>query len=223
MQRASTPPILRRGSKSRRRRESNDFADFTTSSVQSAEDRQHTIDIDFLLDGGAKTTTTLSPMRGLGSPIKQLPFSPSQFLNSPHLPFDSALSSTPVKRLQVSTPKKSTRVSRSENFGDFAITPVYLIFRTEIIVPWALLVVSHVNRKWNRRQLKSWLPIRDLERATLPGRRRRSRRRWRTSPKSPGLLLNYLTLPQDSRTSLRSWRRNRTVPIMRLIPAWWFK
>ncbi|XP_019865142.1 myb-related protein B isoform X2 [Aethina tumida] len=109
MQRASTPPILRRGSKSRRRRESNDFADFTTSSVQSAEDRQHTIDIDFLLDGGAKTTTTLSPMRGLGSPIKQLPFSPSQFLNSPHLPFDSALSSTPVKRLQVSTPKKSTR------------------------------------------------------------------------------------------------------------------
>lgn len=48
-----------------------------------------------------------SPLKADNTPIKQLPFSPSQFLNSPNIQFDVASSSTPVKRLQVSTPHKN--------------------------------------------------------------------------------------------------------------------
>lgn len=42
------------------------------------------------------------------SPIKQLPFSPSQFLNSSNISFDVTLASTPVKHavVQVTTPHK---------------------------------------------------------------------------------------------------------------------
>jgi hypothetical protein len=58
------------------------------------------------------------PVSNGNSPIKQLPFSPSQFFNSPGL-FDAPLSSTPVKRFttQASTPLKdrtSRAVSREE-------------------------------------------------------------------------------------------------------------
>lgn len=46
------------------------------------------------------------------TPIKQLPFSPSQFLNSPNIQFEVASTSTPVKRVQVTTPIKNTRPDR---------------------------------------------------------------------------------------------------------------
>lgn len=46
------------------------------------------------------------------TPIKQLPFSPSQFLNSPNLSFDVTLASTPVKK-QPLTPTKENRMDYS--------------------------------------------------------------------------------------------------------------
>lgn len=49
-----------------------------------------------------------TPSKCITSPIKQLPFSPSQFLNSPNLSFDVTLASTPVKHcnMQATTPQK---------------------------------------------------------------------------------------------------------------------
>lgn len=43
----------------------------------------------------------VSPTKHGNSPIKQLPFSPSQFLNSPNLSFDVTLASTPMKHHRV--------------------------------------------------------------------------------------------------------------------------
>lgn len=50
----------------------------------------------------------ISPIKnGSLTPIKQLPFSPSLFLNSPNLSFDVTLASTPVKNIpQPLTPRK---------------------------------------------------------------------------------------------------------------------
>ncbi|CAH0550998.1 unnamed protein product [Brassicogethes aeneus] len=113
IQRASTPPILRRGNKLRKRRESQDFNVYpmtTTTAVTTNEIESRipvTSDADFALDSGAKPTM-MSPLRNGNSPIKQLPFSPSQFFYGTHLTFDVQLSSTPVKRIpQVGTPKSS--------------------------------------------------------------------------------------------------------------------
>ncbi|KAG5894946.1 hypothetical protein JTB14_023295 [Gonioctena quinquepunctata] len=91
--RSSTPPILRRG-KSRRRRESSDNISEDLAIASTSSSRVE--DFDFILDGAKPTI--FSPLRNGPSPIKQLPFSPSQFLNSPNitnLPFDVTLSSTP--------------------------------------------------------------------------------------------------------------------------------
>ncbi|XP_008195986.1 myb-related protein B isoform X2 [Tribolium castaneum] len=94
MTRASTPPILRRGAKSRRRRES-EGQDIMSD---CAEDRN--ID-EFASMLGYST----KPTNNNGtSPIKQLPFSPSQFFNSPGF-LEMPLSSTPVKRFPT-TPLK---------------------------------------------------------------------------------------------------------------------
>ncbi|KAJ8952868.1 hypothetical protein NQ314_007474 [Rhamnusium bicolor] len=106
MPRASTPPILRRGSKSRRRRDSTEqLAQELALSTEPCANKLE--DIDFILDGARPTI--FSPLRNGNSPIKQLPFSPSQFLNSPNITnitFDVTLSSTPMKKQQALTPVK---------------------------------------------------------------------------------------------------------------------
>ncbi|CAH1168854.1 unnamed protein product [Phyllotreta striolata] len=95
--RASTPPILRRG-RARRRTESSENQDvnIVTNRIE---------DIDF---GGPGKPSFFSPLRNGVSPIKQLPFSPSQFLNSPNISFDHTASSTPkvAQNGVVSTPVK---------------------------------------------------------------------------------------------------------------------
>ncbi|KAJ8925566.1 hypothetical protein NQ315_009406 [Exocentrus adspersus] len=105
MSRASTPPILRRSNKSRKQKESSDH--LAQELALSAGPSASKIDeMDYLFDGAKPTI--FSPIRNGNSPIKQLPFSPSQFLNSPNISninFDGTLSSTPMKK-QVSTPAK---------------------------------------------------------------------------------------------------------------------
>lgn len=101
--RSSTPPILRRG-KSRKRRESTDTEEVNVVDVAPCK-----IDEIDLLD--TAKPSFFSPLRNGPSPIKQLPFSPSQFLNSPHisnLTFDVTMSSTPKasQNGHVSTPVK---------------------------------------------------------------------------------------------------------------------
>lgn len=78
-------------------------------------------DIEFILDGAKPTI--FSPIRSngiglVGSPIKQLPFSPSQFLNSPNISsimFDVAAASTPKKN-QAETPIKDKFKPVSRHF-----------------------------------------------------------------------------------------------------------
>lgn len=105
MPRASTPPILRRGNKSRKRRESTEQL-AQELALSAGPSIARIDDIDYLFDGAKPTI--FSPLKNGSSPIKQLPFSPSQFLNSPNIAnisFDVTLSSTPVKK-QASTPVK---------------------------------------------------------------------------------------------------------------------
>ncbi|CAH2005299.1 unnamed protein product [Acanthoscelides obtectus] len=120
--RSATPLILRRSGKTRRRRESNE-ADEAKASGGSSESievpepshselsmpstsavHEKLEDIDYILEAGKPT---FSPMRHNGTtPAKQLPFSPSQFLNSPNITFDVSLSSTPMRKDEVETPTK---------------------------------------------------------------------------------------------------------------------
>lgn len=110
--RATTPSILRRAGRSRRRRESDDNPGFSSNQPGSSKMGDYE---EMILEGGKPTI--FSPIRNSGiSPIKQLPFSPSQFLNShgmAHLGFDMGLSSTPVKKtpghVKVETPKQVSR------------------------------------------------------------------------------------------------------------------
>ncbi|XP_017784184.1 PREDICTED: myb-related protein B isoform X1 [Nicrophorus vespilloides] len=98
MQRAPTPSILRR-SRSRKRLDSDSGINESTFS--------NILDTP-IVDEQLSSLDT--PMRASGStPNKELPFSPSQFLNSPNISFDVTLASTPVKNksLQASTPIKN--------------------------------------------------------------------------------------------------------------------
>ncbi|XP_072378636.1 myb-related protein B isoform X5 [Diabrotica undecimpunctata] len=107
--RSTTPPILRRG-KSRKRRDSSD----TEENIVDQPNPQK-FEVDFL---DTAKSSFFSPLRNGASPIKQLPFSPSQFLNSPNiqnLTFDVTMSSTPKgpQNAIVSTPVKDrTRPDR---------------------------------------------------------------------------------------------------------------
>ncbi|XP_044736788.1 transcriptional activator Myb [Chrysoperla carnea] len=84
---SSPPPILRRGLLRKRRDSLNDVN-------ADGEIETHTIEIQ----------ETNSPTKS--TPIKPLPFSPSQFFNSPDLSFDVTLSSTPVRGGHGTTPRK---------------------------------------------------------------------------------------------------------------------
>ncbi|XP_054278689.1 myb-related protein B-like [Macrosteles quadrilineatus] len=92
----SPPPILRRHRT--RRRSISECTDLSPDYIlpdlySSGEDNS------FLL-AGQKTPEK-------STPIKQLPFSPSQFLNSPNMSFDATLASTPLKsqhNIKVSSP-----------------------------------------------------------------------------------------------------------------------
>ncbi|KAK9688228.1 C-myb, C-terminal [Popillia japonica] len=102
--RAPTPSILRKSTKSRKRRDSEIMEYALNDCIISTTDDMERVPIilnDF------KPLPSSSPLKADNTPIKQLPFSPSQFLNSPNIQFEVASSSTPVKRLQVSTPHKN--------------------------------------------------------------------------------------------------------------------
>uniref|UniRef100_A0A1B6LR02 C-myb C-terminal domain-containing protein n=2 Tax=Graphocephala atropunctata TaxID=36148 RepID=A0A1B6LR02_9HEMI len=89
----SPPTILRRGHRSRRRSisECTDLSpEYILPDTFSSEDTDNSF-----LHRGLRT-----PEKSHQEPIKQLPFSPSQFLNSPNLSFDATLASTPVKQNQ---------------------------------------------------------------------------------------------------------------------------
>lgn len=105
--RASTPPpILRRGTKVRRRKDSlNPMEEDVVVHQSPASDvKQELMEDD---DDNDIRPLIYSPIRFSTTPIKQLPFSPSQFLNSPNLTFDVQLASTPVKQhAQQTTPQK---------------------------------------------------------------------------------------------------------------------
>ncbi|XP_060528351.1 myb-related protein B isoform X2 [Cylas formicarius] len=116
--RSSTPSILRRGAKLRKAKgteekpqETFNFAsEYAEESGTTNGDKMESLNCD--LDSAKPTI--FSPVRAHGnSPIKQLPFSPSQFLNSPNvsnITFDVSLSSTPVKKHVTLTPKQTTPV-----------------------------------------------------------------------------------------------------------------
>ncbi|XP_050499620.1 myb-related protein B isoform X2 [Diabrotica virgifera virgifera] len=101
--RSTTPPILRRG-KSRKRRDSSETEEVDVTEQPNPQK----FEVDFL---DTAKSSFFSPLRNGASPIKQLPFSPSQFLNSPNiqnLTFDVTMSSTPKgpQSALVSTPVK---------------------------------------------------------------------------------------------------------------------
>ncbi|GLV39724.1 Myb oncogene-like [Carabus blaptoides fortunei] len=105
--RPTTPPILRRGNKTRRRRDSGN-----TSSEYIIPEVHQPLEHTFFLE--AFSNAKLEPKTPVkNTPIKQLPFSPSQFLNSPNLSFDVTLSSTPVKHGDMeTTPRRGEYMER---------------------------------------------------------------------------------------------------------------
>lgn len=115
------PPILRRGIKVRRRKDSlnpmEEDVIVHQPIVLPAEIKEELLDNDDI-DNDVRPLAN-SPNRISTTPIKQLPFSPSQFLNSPNLTFDVQLSSTPVKHIvQAITPHKE----KSKPVRNFALS-----------------------------------------------------------------------------------------------------
>ncbi|KAK9873735.1 hypothetical protein WA026_002092 [Henosepilachna vigintioctopunctata] len=128
-QRTFIPAILRRGIKGRRRTESDDESPNKSTHLSPQE---HKEDIRDVLEC-AQPTISQSPFKqDSSSPVKQLPFSPSQFLNSPNLTFEAVLSSTPVKRLslQASTPLRNRALKPDRDYSPLS-TPNGLPLRLE--------------------------------------------------------------------------------------------
>ncbi|XP_022912933.2 myb protein isoform X1 [Onthophagus taurus] len=105
--RAQTPPILRRAKIKKSRRESIMQTDY--SNIENVAPSSYIPEVIGYID---TKPLPLSPVKN-HTPVKQLPFSPSQFLNSPNITFDVALSSTPKKLIHVTTPSKTKRMDYS--------------------------------------------------------------------------------------------------------------
>ncbi|KAL1512837.1 hypothetical protein ABEB36_002356 [Hypothenemus hampei] len=138
--RTATPSILRR---SRRRRESDEESQEIFAS-QPGPSREHRENFGILFDGAKPTI--FSPIRGNGlSPVKQLPFSPSQFLNSPgmaHLTFDVPSASTPVKKGKPETPRQTRDYSPLNTPKAMEFKPDHIIASSEVSTPSKRFLVA---------------------------------------------------------------------------------
>ncbi|VEN55292.1 unnamed protein product [Callosobruchus maculatus] len=213
--RTATPLILRRSAKTRRRRGSNEEDDVkgsggSSESIEVLEPSHSELsvpststvhekleDLDYILEAGKPT---FSPMRHNGTtPAKQLPFSPSQFLNSPNITFDVNLSSTPMRKEEVETPTKDrSRLAFQSSSSQSKYRP-----RLRKRCPRRSSACSH-------------------RRATPPAPPPLSRRPWPTWRSGPAQSPVCPTLPPPGwKTSPRSCARTRTPPTVTATPAPW--
>lgn len=110
----NTPPhILRRGMlRAVRRRSLSQSLDYSPETLTSMN----------VLKNETSFETDLQKTPVKVTPVKQLPFSPSQFLNSPNLSFDVNLTSTPVSRRLLPTENERKIAENCEN-PDVLVTP----------------------------------------------------------------------------------------------------
>ena len=149
MTRASTPPILRRGSKARRRRDSDGeyiLSDYGEDSKVGLVQAPPFYSLSLLqnVDDFAVMLGCNSKQNG-NSPIKQLPFSPSQFFNSPGF-FDVPLSSTPVKRYQA----QNTTPLKDRSVKPVSMTPSGGVVVTGLVAGSRLQSVEHAQRAFRQ-------------------------------------------------------------------------
>ncbi|GLH11427.1 Myb protein [Gryllus bimaculatus] len=141
----TSPPILRRGQRKRVKSEHSDTS--LTSDYILPDHSMPSGDMDIsschfpVFKEEPKT-----PIKNPCTPIKPLPFSPSQFLNnfSSQNLFDVGLASTPVKRSNV--PAQSTPLKNIENSPGLLCTPTPLPLRQTQNTPNRVLNASNTPR-----------------------------------------------------------------------------